>query len=294
MRDGFEAISLARREEYLERLARCPQKVSDYSFGNLWGWAEEYGLSWRFGESHVWILQTKPREVFWAPIGPWSDVDWNACPCLSQGLDFIRVPERLCEIWGESMPDRVQRAEAREHFDYVYSVPDLIELRGNKFHKKKNLLGQFQRSYDYEYKPLTPDCVEDTLEMQRQWFSWRDPKESGALLAENTAIVRVLQSWDRMPGLCGGAIRVDGEMIAYTVAEALTPEMLVIHFEKGRPGYKGVYQAINQLFLADAGANYALVNREQDLGDEGLRKAKLSYNPCDFLRKCIVTVAPAP
>lgn len=294
MRDGFENITLDSRERYLERLARCPQKVSDYSFGNLWGWAEEYGLRWRFGESHVWILQTRPRDVFWAPVGPWDDVDWGACPCLSGGLDFIRVPERLCQIWNEAMPDRVRTTEAREHYDYVYGVSDLLELRGNRFHKKKNLLNQFLRSYDYEYKPLTPDCVEETLELQRQWFSWRDPEESGALLAENQAIVRVLQTWDRLPGLLGGAIRVDGEMIAYTVAEALTPDMLVIHFEKGRPGFKGVYQAINQMFLADAGTGHALVNREQDLGDEGLRQAKLSYHPRDFLRKCAVSVAPAP
>ena len=292
MREGFEEISLARREEYLDRLARCPQKVSDYSFGNLWGWAEEYGLSWRFGESHVWILQTKPREVFWAPVGPWTDVDWSACPCLSQGLDFIRVPQRLCEILSDAMPERVTAEAARDHYDYVYNVSDLVELKGNKFHKKKNLLNQFLRTYDYEYKPLTPDCVEETLEMQRQWFSWRDPEESGALLAENQAIVRVLQHWDRIPGLMGGAVRVDGEMVAYTVAEALTPEMLVIHFEKGRPGFKGVYQAVSQMFLADAGAGYALVDREQDLGDEGLRKAKMSYNPCKFLEKCTVSVAP--
>ena len=292
MREDFAPISLDRREEYLERLARCPQITSDYSFGNLWGWAEEYGLQWRFGESHVWILQTKPRDVFWAPVGPWTDVDWPSCPCLARGLDFIRVPEKLCELWRRAMPDRLDLDEAREHWDYVYSVPELVELRGNRFHKKKNLLSQFLRTYDYEYKPLTPDCVEETLEMQRQWFSWRDPEESSALIAENTAIVRVLQNWDRIPGLVGGALRVDGEMIAYTVAEALTPEMLVIHFEKGRPGFKGIYQAINQMFLADAGTGYAEVNREQDLGDEGLRHAKQSYNPSRFLKKCLATVGP--
>jgi len=292
MREDFAPISLDRREEYLERLARCPQITSDYSFGNLWGWAEEYGLRWRFGESHVWILQTKPQEVFWAPVGPWTDVDWPSCPCLARGLDFIRVPEKLCELWRRAMPDRLDLVESREHWDYVYSVPELVELRGNRFHKKKNLLSQFLRTYDYEYKPLTPDCVEETLEMQRQWFSWRDPEESSALIAENTAIVRVLQNWDRIPGLVGGALRVDGEMIAYTVAEALTPEMLVIHFEKGRPGFKGIYQAINQMFLADAGTGYAEVNREQDLGDEGLRHAKQSYNPSRFLKKCLATVGP--
>ena len=103
MREDFAPISLDRREEYLERLARCPQITSDYSFGNLWGWAEEYGLQWRFGESHVWILQTKPRDVFWAPVGPWTNVDWPSCPCLARGLDFIRVPEKLCELWRRAM-----------------------------------------------------------------------------------------------------------------------------------------------------------------------------------------------
>ena len=292
MREGFAPISLEGREEYLERLAACPQKVSDYSFGNLWGWAEEYGLQWRFGESHVWILQTRPREIFWAPIGPWTNVDWMACPCLAHGLAFTRVPELLCELWRRAMPDRLDLVEAREHWDYVYSIPELVELKGNRFHKKKNLLSQFLRTYDFEYKRLTPDCVEETLEMQRQWFSWRDPEESSALLAENEAIVRVLKNWDRIPGLLGGAIRADGEMIAYTVGEALTPDMLVIHFEKGRPGFKGVYQAINQMFLADAGAGHAVVNREQDLDDEGLRKAKLSYHPSGFLKKCTAVVGP--
>jgi len=293
MRKGYEPISLARREEYLERLARCPQKVSDYSFGNLWGWAEEYGLTWRFGDSHVWILQTRPREIFWAPVGPWQTENWATCPTLAKGGTFIRVPERLCQIWSRALgEERLTLEEAREHWDYVYDVADLVELRGNRFHKKKNLLNQFLRGYDFEYKPLSSDCVEETLEMQRQWFTWHDPDDSGELLAENGAIVRVLQNWDRIPGLLGGAIRVDGQMVAYTVAEELTPDMLVIHFEKGCSRVKGIYQAINQQFLADAGTGYKLVDREQDLGDEGLRHAKMSYNPSTFLKKCTAVVAP--
>ena len=84
---------------------------------------------------------------------------------------------------------------------------------------------------------------------------------------------------------------VDGSMVAYTVAEALTSDMLLIHFEKGDTQYKGIYQAINQMFLADAAAPYTFVNREQDLNDEGLRKAKQSYHPEDYLRKFRVTFA---
>jgi hypothetical protein len=81
---------------------------------------------------------------------------------------------------------------------------------------------------------------------------------------------------------------VDGRMAAYTVGERLSSDTLVIHFEKADPAYKGVYQAINQQFLTHADPAFTLVNREQDLGDEGLRKAKLSYHPVDFVRKCTV------
>jgi hypothetical protein len=113
-------------------------------------------------------------------------------------------------------------------------------------------------------------------------------------LAENRAITRVLQNWDRLGGgLFGGVLRVEGEVAAYTVAEALADDMLVIHFEKGRPEFKGVYQAVNQMFLAARGEGFAYVNREQDLGDEGLHKAKMSYNPVKFLKKYTVSVAPA-
>ena len=112
-------------------------------------------------------------------------------------------------------------------------------------------------------------------------------------MAENRAIFRVLKSWDVISGLFGAAIRVDGEMVAYTVAERLAEDMLVIHFEKGKPGYKGVYQAVNQMFLANSAREYRFVNREQDLDDEGLRKAKLSYLPVRFQKKGIVQLRNA-
>ncbi len=293
MPKAFEPLSLKKSEEYRKRWAACPQKASDYSFGNLWGWAEEYGLEWAFGQSHVWIRQTRPKTVYWAPVGPWADVDWSRCPTLAEGGDFIRVPKDLTVLWEEALPGRMRTKEARDHWDYIYSVPDLIGLRGNRFHRKKNLLNQFKKKYDYEYSGLTSDCVEETLDMQQQWCSWRDCEEASTLAAENKAIFRVLQSWDRLPHLIGGALRVEGRMAAYTVAEPLDDETIVIHFEKGRGEFKGVYQAVNQMFLEHSAPNFKYVNREQDIGDEGLRKAKLSYNPTTFLEKYLVTVEAA-
>ncbi len=291
MNREYTPISLDGREEYLSRLARCPQKVSDYSFANLWGWCEEYGLEWAFGDSHAWIRQTRPHTLYWAPVGPWLDVDWSRCPTLTKGGEFTRVPEQLAQVWAAALPGRVEVVEAREHWDYVYSIPELVALSGNRFHKKKNLLAQFTKTYDYHYHPLTADCIEEVLQMQMEWCQWREAECDATLKAENRAIARVVKDWDRLPNLLGGAVRVDGRMIAYTVAEPLDESMLVIHFEKGHTGFKGVYQAVNQMFLKEQGGRYAFVNREQDLGDEGLRKAKVSYNPVSFLKKCAVRIA---
>jgi hypothetical protein len=286
----YTPLCLKDKDEYLSMLAACPTRVSDYSFANLWGWCEEYGLEWSFGNSHAWIRQTLPQPVYWAPVGPWDRVDWSRCPTLTQGGTFIRVPERLAAIWSAALPGRVEVIETREHWDYVYSIEELTKLSGNRFHKKKNLLSQFVKTYDFDFRPLTADCIEEVLEMQMEWSMWREAEGDATLRAENRAISRVVKDWDRLSNLLGGAIRIDGRVIAYTVAEALDDSMLVIHFEKGHTGFKGVYQAINQMFLTSQGQGHQFVNREQDLGDEGLRKAKMSYNPVDFLKKCTVNI----
>lgn len=289
----WQPVSLAGRDEYLRRLAVCPTVTSDVSFGNIWGWREVYGLQWRFGRSHVWLRQTLPSTVYWGPVGPWPEEDWERCPVLAGGGSFTRVPEALALLWRERLPQRVELVECRGHWDYVYSVPELVELKGNKFHKKKNLLNQFLRTTGHMYHPMTPDCVEGVLQMQEEWCSWRDCESGDTLVSENEAIRRVLENWDNMPGMFGGVIEVDRRIVAYTVAERLDQKSLVIHFEKGHAQLKGIYQAMNQLFLANAAGDFELVNREQDLDDPGLRKAKESYNPVDYLKKYEVQVAPA-
>jgi len=282
--DAFEHICLKHQDAYRNALAACPEVTSDYAFANLYGWADHYGLSWRIAHDLVWIRQSIPQDIFWAPVGDWAKVDWTAMPCLAGPAHFTRVPETLLGIWREAFGDRVQATEARDHFDYVYSVPELVELKGNKFHKKKNLLRQFEKSNIFEYTPMQADCVEEVLDMQAEWHGWQE-HPSEALVAENQAISRVLKNFDRLGNLTGGTIRVGGKVVAYTVGESLNNNTIVIHFEKGDTRFKGIYQAINNHFLAAQEDRFELVNREQDLGDEGLRKAKLSYNPVQFMQK---------
>jgi hypothetical protein len=289
---SFKPISMDKQKDYLQLLGNCPQVASDYSFLNLWAWAEEYGLHWAWQENLVWIKQMRPAELFWAPVGDWNFVDWQRIfdGQADRRLEFIRVPQKLAESWRAAVGNEATVVEERGHWDYLYSVADLIELKGNRYHKKKNLLNQFIKKYDYTYLDFGPELIEQALGMQEDWCTWRDCESSEVLAAENKAITRILSDWRHFSGIRGGAIMADGAMVAYTVAEKLTRDSIVIHFEKGDTQFKGVYQAINRLFLANSAADFALVNREQDLNDEGLRKAKLSYHPVDFISKYRVSL----
>lgn len=289
----FEPLSLQRQNAYRQRLAACSQIASDYSFINLWGWAGAYGLQWAWDDDLVWIRQSRPQERFWAPVGPWQTVDWRGVfqALTPPGGRLIRVPEPLLQIWQNGSSGRIEALEARGQWDYLYDVKEMIALAGNRYHKKKNLVRQFQRSYDAAYQPLGPDSVAEALALQNDWCTWRDCEAVDTLAAENEAIARVLGDWSALEGICGGLLRVEGRLVAYTVAERLAADTLLIHFEKGNPEFKGVYQAINQAFLAhNADEAIHRVNREQDLDDEGLRRAKLSYHPEAFVKKFEVVV----
>lgn len=293
MEHEFSPVSLDGQDQYNSLLAQCGQKASDYSFVNLWGWGREYGLEWSFRDEYVLLRQSWPQPAFWAPVGNWRRIDWLELQrSLPTNSCLIRIPEELKNIL-EAGLSGVQIQECRDHWDYLYNVSELVELKGRKFHKKKNLLHQFERDYGATFVQLDEKNVEWALALQTDWFLWRNTENDHTLDAENRAIVKVLHDWSRIGGLMGGGLIVDDKMIAYTVAEALDDRSVVIHFEKGCPHFKGVYQAINQIFLEQCCQQFEVVNREQDLGDQGLRKAKLSYNPVGFLKKYTVCLKGA-
>jgi len=289
----FGPIQIERQADYYKFLDACPEKASDYSFLNLWSWADIYGLEWAWTPELVWIRQSRPVEKYWAPVGDWKRVDWAEILRLhfSTNVSFGRVPEALLQIWRQTTGIKRETQASRGHWDYLYSVTELVELKGNKYHKKKNLLNQFNRRYDYQYMPLVEDNIHLPIQMQENWCTWRDCASQAALESENQAISKTLKYWQHFPRLMGGAIMVETDMAAYTIAERLSADTLVIHFEKGDHNFKGIYQAINQIFLKNAGHQFSMVNREQDLDSEGLRKAKLSYNPVGFLKKFDVKIS---
>ena len=283
----FAPLSLGFQREYRALLSATPEKASDYSFVNLWAWHAYRGYEVALACGLAWVRLSRPEAVLWAPVGDWTAVDWGRVlpDEFPEGAIFERVPPLLVSLWEQALPGQIQSEPQRSEWEYVYSLEDLVDLPGNRFHKKKNLLNQFLKSSEWSFEPLGPETIREVLAMQADWCAWKDCAGSEGLAAENEAISRTLDGWDALGGLTGGVIRVDGRIAAYTVAEAFTGDTLVIHFEKGNPEIKGIYQAINQVFLDRMGSGFVWVNREQDMGDEGLRQAKMSYNPSRFVEK---------
>jgi len=287
MRLSFEPIALSHQNAYQAYLTKCPQVSSDYGFVNLFGWAEIYGLEIAWTEKMVFLRQNRPEPLMWAPVGDWLSVDWPACKAdyPDDFSSFVRVPETLANIWQQAFGGQIVATADHDMWDYLYDARELRELRGNKFHKKKNLVNQFKKKNTYTYAAMTGGLADQAMALQDDWCSWRVCESLSQLEHENQAIMRTLSNWDRLDGIQGAGIFVDDLIVAYTIGEMLAADTLAIHFEKGCPDYKGSYQAINQLFLAHQPGTVGWVNREPDLGDEGLRQAKLSYQPVDYLKK---------
>lgn len=181
---------------------------------------------------------------------------------------------RMKDVYGEVF----EYGFLREDSDYIYKVSELIKLSGTRFHSKKNLYNKFIKNYDYSYEEIGSNNIEECRRMKDNWVKKRDND------AESDILDKVFDNYD-MFDFKGAIIRVDGKVEAFTIGEELNDEVFVTHFEKANHEIGGIYQAINQMFAANTISGYKYVNREDDMGIEGLRKAKLSYNPDILLHK---------
>ncbi len=291
--ETFSPVAIDGFKDYTGFWQAAPQKSIDYGLANLWGWASYYGLEWRMADNLCWIRQTKSEPKLWAPVGDWEKIDWSKASPLAEGATMIRVPQKLAAILEQALPGRVEITPCREHDEYLYSVDDMANLPGNRFHKKRNHVNGYIKAYgEPEYHVLDDMAIDEVLALEDEWCQWHECAGSPSLLAENEAINRVLAHWDDIPGLVGGCIYHEGSMIAFSVGEKLNGEALGVHYEKGRHGYRGIYQVMNSYFAKNAGPGVTILNRAQDLGEEGLRQAKMTYLPVDFLYKFDVTIKP--
>lgn len=289
MEKNFKPVDLEELSEYARLWAETPVHSLDYTFTNLWGWQEYYGLEWRLEKDLCWIRQTRPQKLMWAPVGDWNAAGWDAIfsePTEDEPLKFTRVPEALVQLWSDALPRRTIAEEDRGQWEYLYSVQELAGLSGKRFHKKKNHYNAYVNTYgEPDYRPLDERSAKAVLGMQDDWCRCHECDDSPSLTAENEAIKKIVANWQKFGHLLGGCLYIDGQMAAFSIGEKLDEKTLGVHFEKGLTRYKGIYQTINCQFARHAGLGFTYLNRAQDLDEEGLRQAKLTYHPVEFLRK---------
>lgn len=204
--------------------------------------------------------------------------------CREQGMTFWMrsCAKDIMERMRLEMPDLIFQAE-RNNFDYVYHTRDLIELAGKKYHAKRNHINKFNALYQFEYVPYETKYFDECMEVFNGWLQGKDSAMPG--LADEAHVVETALRETEALGLTGGMIRVNGRIEAFSIGERIHGDMALIHVEKANAEIPGLYTLINQQFVTNAWADTRYVNREEDMGAEGLRKAKESYYPAFMVEK---------
>lgn len=188
----------------------------------------------------------------------------------------------LLAAFRASCPNHVIE-EDRNNYDYVYLTSDLITLRGKALHAKRNHINKFTSRYSYEYVRLTKDMLGDCLAVYDEWLCGKE-YVTADMLCERDAIITAVTNMDEL-SIKGGGIVIDGKLAAFSLGQRISSEMAVIHIEKAPDSVDGLYTLINQQFVEHEWADVTYINREEDMGIEGMRKAKLSYRPVKFIEK---------
>ena len=276
----FAPISLEMRDELYPSLNLLKDGISEFNFSNLFLFRHTYGyrVSRVPGRTFVVEGSKQGKSFFYVPC---AVPDRGTLAALMDSHDYLKnlsetqAEESRLEL--ESWGYRVE--EDRDNFDYLYRRTDLAELSGKEYHKKRNLVNAFLNSYSYEQKPLSKANVADAVAVLDEWRAAKGYEGDYAAARE------ALELYDLL-GMRGCVYYVDGAPAGWCLGEPLSKaRMFAVHFEKACDRYKGIYQFINQAFAQALPAYIRSVNREQDLGNEGLRQAKMTYRPSGFVKK---------
>ncbi len=268
-------LTLAARDFLHPALKALEPEVSEFTFANLY----------LFRKTHGYTLSMLPDG---SPLLSGHD-NGAGFFILPAGLPRVDLLTELFRRFGSMKCVTEERAkelsalgfmveEDRDNFDYLYSRDELSRLAGRRYHRKKNLVNYFTGRYKYEARPFLEEHRKDALAILEEWRAGEAGPGDYEAAKEGLDLSEELR-------LCGGIYFVEGRPAAYTLGEELNSRTFVIHFEKGVPGMKGLLQFVNRSFASILPERYKVINREQDLGLEGLRKSKMSYRPAGFVKK---------
>ncbi len=292
----YKPLTLADQEAISAITLKSDNQDCDYSFSNLYSWHFLYDpLFCIIDDILVLKYNMEGQPHYMMPMG-----EGNLLPilqamideCHAEGHPFVMdsISEKNAALLEKLMPGRFDISTDRDYCDYIYLRSDLSQLKGKRYQPKRNHINQFMNAYPHwSYTPITPDRINECLEMERRWCIANDCEDHEGLGEERQAIVHALMHIDEL-GLTGGILFVEGKIVGFTFGMPINGDTFGVQVEKADSSIKGAYAVINQQFASHLPERYTYVNREEDLGIEGLRKAKLSYQPTQLLPKYSATL----
>ena len=305
-------VSLENRETFQKFLRGYRYCTSGLSFSSLYMWRDINDFTWDIlgdymvigGKSHLELEDNVVLPFMEMPLtctGTYEPMKlretiYEAKSIFErEGRPFSMrlIPFPLIEVLEKACPGELRFTVDRPNFDYLYEKNDMIELKGRLLHKKKNHLNYFLKNYEYEYKTLTSAMADEAMEFIDEFNKRKEipPHEMELLKMEETAMRDVFNNLEDA-GYIGGAVYIDGKIEALSVGGIMNNNTVGVHIEKGNVAFRGIYQVINMEFCKHLISSIKYVNREEDMGLPGLRKAKLSYKPCKMVEKYIATFRP--
>lgn len=299
----FKEIDINGYEELKPFFHHVDYEACEYCFTTLYMWRHVYKTSYYANDDFALIVGEYEGDRF--SVLPLAKKDK-----IHEALEFMvnyfkhedhqiylrAVTKEVVELLQKDYPGKFKYIEERDYFDYVYDAEALRTLKGRKNQKKRNHLNYFLKEYEgrFEYKKLGKKEFDDCIELLKAWAS--NKAEQGdvddGIDDEFIGIKKIFDNYDVLEDEVKVAgVYIDNKLEAFTIGEYINDDMALIHIEKANPEIRGLYQYINQQFLVHEFENVEFVNREEDLGIEGLRKAKLSYHPCKFVEKYTVMEA---
>ncbi|GAA0105324.1 phosphatidylglycerol lysyltransferase domain-containing protein [Paraclostridium sordellii] len=299
----FKEIDIDSYKELRPFFNSVDYEACEYCFTTLYMWRDMYKTSYYIEDDFAIIVGEYEGDRF--SVLPLAKKD-KIHKAIAFMINYFKnedhriylraVTKEVVELLQKDYPGRFEYIEERDYFDYVYDAESLRTLKGRKNQKKRNHLNYFIKEYEgrVEYKKLDKENFDDCITLLKAWTVNKEEhgdKEEG-IDDEFVAIKKIFDHYDILrEDVKISGIYIDNKLEAFTIGEKINEHMAVIHIEKANPEIRGLYPYINQQFLVNEFPDVELVNREEDLGLEGLRKAKLSYHPCKFVEKYTVTEA---
>jgi hypothetical protein len=271
----------------LDRLfSETQPRISELTFAGLYLFrnAHQYQISAIAGSLVILGKGYDGKSYFLPPLG--GDCSQTAQVLFADGLPLYGADDQWISGYLAGMD--VQMADLRDSSDYIYLRDELATLPGSRYHKKKNRINYYTLRHEYSGALFSTNDLEGCLELVDIWFRSFRNDAAESLFLEIEATREALRSAPVL-GLEGVVIRVEGKVVAFALGERLNRNTAVCHFEKADPFAEGLYQLVNREFARLLFPDCTFINREQDLGDMGLRNAKLSYHPVELLKKYLVT-----